>query len=113
MYHECIPMFIKKYLEQLTWSAALLFLFFSDVSNAEYSFCFFKFIGFKSCFGCGIGHAIHYTLHGDFIRAWHEHIMGIPATFFISWQILKPFINKKLNYYGPATAYDAQRHSTR
>lgn len=87
-----------KYFEQIIWLLALGFLFFMDVEGSSASLCVFKGIGFNSCPGCGIGHAIHYALHLNFSQSFNEHILGIPATLGILYSILKPFISTKTTY---------------
>ncbi len=82
-----------KYFEQVIWTLALVLLFFMDTGSEATSFCVFKFAGFNSCWGCGIGNAIHHVLHLDFIQSLTEHILGIPATFGILFMIIKPFIS--------------------
>lgn len=96
-----------KYLEPVTWLSALVVLYVMAPSGP--SLCLFKAVGFSSCPGCGIGHAIHYTLHGQFSRSFEAHVLGIPATAFILLSIVKPFI-QTINHHtrkdGSATAYD-------
>ena len=84
-----------KYFEQLIWTLALILLFFMDVDSQATSVCVFKFAGFTSCWGCGIGHAIHHVLHLNFIQSLNEHILGIPATLGILYTIFKPIISFK------------------
>jgi uncharacterized protein DUF2752 len=87
--------YYMKYFEQLLWTTALVLLFFLDTESSSSSFCVFKFAGFGSCPGCGIGHAIHHVLHLNFIQSLNEHILGIPATIGILYIIFKPFITLK------------------
>jgi len=103
-----------KYFEQIIWSLALIFLFFMDTGNAGTSFCLFKAVGFNACAGCGLGHAIHHALHFNFIASINEHILGIPATLGILYNIFKVFISpKKLNNNGSKRhVYDVTGNST-
>jgi hypothetical protein len=83
-----------------------------NASEEANSFCIFKFIGFKSCMGCGIGHSIHHALHFEFRESIEDHLMGIPATLGIFYLIFKPFLSYKKQslYHGPKTdAYDVAR----
>jgi hypothetical protein len=82
-----------KYFEQIVWTTALVLLFFMEVDSQATSVCVFKFAGFNSCWGCGIGHAIHHVLHFNFIQSLQEHILGIPATIGILFMIFKPIIS--------------------
>src|SRR5690348_10945308 len=102
---------ISKYTISIIWVVALLLLFFMDTSNETVSLCIFKFIGFTSCPGCGIGHAIHYALHLNFMRSFQEHILGIPATVTSLYTVCKPlFSPAKTTIYGHrSNAYDAAR----
>ncbi|MBS1668047.1 MAG: DUF2752 domain-containing protein [Bacteroidetes bacterium] len=107
---------MKIYFEQIAWAMALLFLYFVDIPKEAGSFCIFKLIGFQSCPGCGIGHAIHYALHFDWAQSFHAHVLGIPATLAIAYLITKPFFsnkNKTIHYEPAANAYDASRSSAR
>ena len=61
------------------------------------SLCFFKFIGFSHCPGCGIGRAIHETLHLNFVAAYNYHILGIPATLFIIIRTVYKLLKSKTN----------------
>ncbi len=87
---------LRKYSQQILWALALLFLFFMNTENESTSLCMFGFMGFKSCPGCGIGHAIHHTLHLNFIQSFNSHILGIPATIGILYLIIKPFYDSKI-----------------
>jgi hypothetical protein len=98
----------RKYIESLTWAIALCCLYFMPM-DAGPSFCFFKWIGFAGCPGCGIGHSIHHALHVEFELSWQEHFLGIPATVILLIQVAKPFFKYKNHSYGPANAYDAER----
>ena len=104
-----------KYFEQVVWTIALILLFFMDVSSVGTSVCVFKIAGFNSCFGCGLGHAIHNVLHLDFIQSLNEHILGIPATIGILYTIIKPLISpKKTINNGPGRiVYDVAGNSAR
>ena len=89
-----IKMYLQKNTEFLAWTLAFVFLFFMDVSTNSKSLCVFKMIGFKSCFGCGIGHSIHSVLHLNFKQSLQEHILGIPTTIFIVYKNIKYFSAK-------------------
>jgi uncharacterized protein DUF2752 len=90
-----------KYFAQVAWVLALGFLYFMDVESTSASLCVFKSVGFNSCPGCGIGHAIHHALHFDLVQSIKEHILGIPATLGILYMIIEPFISlKKSNNNG-------------
>jgi hypothetical protein len=88
---------IKKFGEPLAWLLGLLLLFFMDPSNDGISFCVFRLVGFESCLGCGIGHAIHFALHLKFQQSLSEHIFGIPATIGILYHLFYSFQKLKQN----------------
>lgn len=92
----CTTKTLMKYAaEPVIWTIALLLLFFLDPSSQSISFCLFRFIGLQFCFGCGIGHAIHYVLHLEFKQSFQEHMLGIPAAIGILYTILKSVISEK------------------
>lgn len=84
---------MRKYSEQLLWLTSLLLLFFMNPAKSSFSLCLFKLLGFKSCPGCGIGHAIHYLLHLHLRESFEAHILGVPALLTIVYSILKPFFH--------------------
>ncbi|HEY1114002.1 MAG TPA: DUF2752 domain-containing protein [Chitinophagaceae bacterium] len=71
---------MTKYLEPLAWTGALLVLFFLDPAKEGPSLCLGRLLGGEGCPGCGIGHSIHYALHGAIRRSVEEHILGLPAS---------------------------------
>ncbi|HEY1113578.1 MAG TPA: DUF2752 domain-containing protein [Chitinophagaceae bacterium] len=102
-----------KYREQLIWLSALVVLFFLEEGGP--SLCLFKFAGLSSCPGCGLGHAIHYALHGAFRQSLEAHLLGVPATAFLLYSVIRPFIPPhKIHVHKNerATAYDATESST-
>jgi hypothetical protein len=64
-------------LELLIWPIALVLLFLMnpDPANTQ-SFCLFKRLGLPWCPGCGLGHSIHYLLHGQWKASFHSHPLG-------------------------------------
>lgn len=71
--------------EALIWFFALVLLGVMPFENLP-SFCIFKLMGFPNCPGCGLGHAIHYALLGDFSNSLQTHLLGIPALLLIVWR---------------------------
>lgn len=63
-------------IELIVWVIALLVLGFMDVNGQTPSLCLLKGMGISGCPGCGLGHSIHYLLHGDWQAAIHSHILG-------------------------------------
>jgi len=78
----------SKYFELAFWVAALISLAFTNpTSEAHFSFCPLKMLGFTWCPGCGLGHSISFLFHGDLKSSFHVHWLGIPAVLIISYRI--------------------------
>ena len=90
---------LLQHLELLFWVAAIFLLFFMNTNATEPSLCIFRFIGFNSCPGCGLGHSIHHALHLNFVRSFDEHKLGIPALLIIMFRIEQLFFKKKPTTY--------------
>ncbi len=87
--------FVKRNVEWLFWILALLLLFFLPENTHETSLCFFSLLGWGSCPGCGIGHAIHYALRLDLLNSFHHHPLGIFGLMIILGRIKQ--LSKNLN----------------
>ena len=85
--------FIRKInLEALAWITGLLYLaFINPASTHHFSFCFFKFLGFDYCPGCGLGLSISYLLHGDFASSFQAHPLGSVALVILTYRIFSLF----------------------
>ncbi|MES2377029.1 MAG: DUF2752 domain-containing protein [Bacteroidota bacterium] len=80
--------FLKTNFELIFWIAALIALAIANpAAESQYSLCPFKAIGITWCPGCGIGHAISWLFHGDLVRSWHAHWLGVPALIIIGYRI--------------------------
>lgn len=109
-----VKTFFQHYFEQIVWVFVLVFLYFMNPAQEAISFCVFKSIGFKYCWGCGIGHSIHYCLHFKLQQSLTEHLLGIPAVMGILYHLIKPLLlSKKQTYSNGSTtnAYDVARDS--
>ncbi|MFT3901826.1 MAG: DUF2752 domain-containing protein [Niabella sp.] len=94
----------RKYIESAIWLGALIALFLMNPANEHASLCVLKAVGIHWCPGCGIGHGIHYALHGQWAKSLEAHILGIPATVIIIYQIIKSiYTNNKKYKYEPTT----------
>ncbi|MDQ6761367.1 MAG: DUF2752 domain-containing protein [Bacteroidota bacterium] len=72
------------------WVVALLLLaFMKPDTDAHYSFCILKFLGFNKCPGCGLGHSISFLFHGDVRQSFAAHPLGIFALIVIFARIYK------------------------
>ena len=73
----------QQYFEWLFWITALVLLFFMQADTSSPSLCIFKWLNIDHCPGCGLGHSIHYALHGQFAVSFKYHPMGIAAVLII------------------------------
>lgn len=85
---------LRKVFPSLIWTGALVLLF---IGGEGPSLCIFKWMGFNSCPGCGLGHSIHYLLHGQVEASFNEHILGIPVLVALMYLIIQPFLSIKPN----------------
>ena len=68
-------------LETITWIVALVYLaIHNPYAQAEFTICPLENLGFHYCPGCGLGRSVSFLLHGDLVRSFQTHILGIPAT---------------------------------
>ena len=91
---------LLKNIELLFWMIALVLLFFMN-TESNYSFCFFRWIGFSWCPGCGIGHSIHSALHFQLATSLQQHPLGIVAVFVIFNRIKQLSFPLKQLYHEP------------
>ncbi len=99
--------FFKKHFELITWTCALGYLFFLDISGGEhFSFCIFRLLGFDHCLGCGIGRSIHCAMHFDWSSSLNYHWLGIPALAIIIFRIITLLKNLKHGAHSPKPAID-------
>jgi Protein of unknown function (DUF2752) len=101
---------MKKYFAFVIWTVALVALYLLNTEEKVQTLCVFTWMGFPSCWGCGIGHAIHYALHGQWERSFQEHVLGIPATLGLLYLVYQSFPYQKQIPHGSTTnAYDVAR----
>ncbi len=91
------------HIECLFWITAFIILFFLPENQAPKSLCPFTLLGLGHCPGCGIGHSIHYVLHGQFTLSFQQHPLGILAVIVIFMRIKQLIQPKK-------TVYETQPH---
>jgi len=85
-----VKILFQRYFELTAWVSALILLALMDpCTSPHYSFCIFKFLGFRYCPGCGIGHSISYLFRGDFRASFSAHPLGIFALAVIIYRIYK------------------------
>jgi hypothetical protein len=96
----------RKYFELVFWIAALISLALTNpTSQAHFSLCPLKLMGFTWCPGCGLGHAISFLFHGDLKGSFHAHWLGVPAVAIIMYRIyvlLKVRIRPQLTPFNSA-----------
>jgi len=91
---------MRKYSAPVIWSLALVILYLPF--NSDVSLCLFRWVGFNSCFGCGIGRSIHHALHLQWAASIEAHWLGIPATLGILYSIIYSFSQTKpITAHGP------------
>lgn len=90
---------VRKHFELLFWITGLLLIFFMEAGTAQPSLCLFRFAGFDSCPGCGLGHSIHHALHLRFTQSFEDHLFGIPAVVIIFFRIKQLFYPIKTHQY--------------
>lgn len=73
-------------IELLVWPLALGALYLMDPHGSGPSLCPLKWLGLSWCPGCGLGHAIHYLLHGEWAASWHSHPLGTFALGVLIWR---------------------------
>ena len=86
-------------LEALMWSAGLFYLVtINPYQVQKFTFCPFHNLGISFCPGCGLGRSISFLYHGDLIRSFSAHPLGIIAFIFITARIVKLTYRSYKNY---------------
>ena len=86
--------------EALIWCAGLLVLAFSNPdTQTHFSICPLYNLGFDFCPGCGLGKSISLLFHGELIRSFAAHPLGIFAVIVLSYRIFR-LTKNYLNLYG-------------
>lgn len=77
-------------LEALTWFAGLLLLALLPVPAADhFTLCPLYHLGFSWCPGCGLGRSVSLLFHGEAIRSFEAHPLGIFAVIVLSFRIFQ------------------------
>jgi len=82
----------RKNIELTFWLTALVLLYYMPLEGAHYSLCVPSILGFESCPGCGLGHAVHLFLHGEIQHAFEHHplvIIAIPIILLRIFALIK------------------------
>lgn len=76
-------------LEAIVWIGAFIYLaVHNPYAHGEFTLCPLKNLGFNYCPGCGLGRSVSFFLHGDVVRSFQTHILGIPATIILFFRII-------------------------
>ena len=86
--------YFKKRFELIFWIFSLLWLGFSNPSEAHFSLCPIKNLGFTWCLGCGLGHSISAIFRLQIEQSFQYHWFGIPALLIILHRIYQLVKNK-------------------
>jgi hypothetical protein len=54
-----------------------------------FTICPLALLGIKFCPGCGLGHGIHFFLHGQFTTAIQHHWLSPVVSLALSWRIIE------------------------
>lgn len=93
--------------EAAIWTVALLYLaFINDPATAHFSICPFHILGFGFCPGCGLGNSVSYILHGEILKSFSVHPLGLFALIVLITRIIHLI---KINWrrYGEHIAINA------
>ncbi len=81
-------------LEMVIWISGLVFLaLYNPATGTDFTVCPFRLLGIHWCPGCGLGHSVSFLLHGDVVRSWQCHPLGIPALGILMMRIVTLFRN--------------------
>lgn len=83
------PFWRKINIELLAWPLGLTLLYLMTPDENAGSLCLFKNIGIPVCPGCGLGHGIHYFLHGQWSASVHHHWFAPLAVAVLLYRIVQ------------------------
>lgn len=81
--------YIGEHIELLIWTAALIGLYFMPDTGGHFTLCPVGAMGFDWCPGCGLGHALHDLLHGNFTEAFRHHYLVLFTFIIILYRIFQ------------------------
>lgn len=85
----------KKHSELAAWLLALVIPVFINPWSANHvTLCFFKWMGFDACPGCGLGKSIAFLYRGEWELSFQTHWLGAAAVLFLLIRIYH--LSKKL-----------------
>jgi hypothetical protein len=101
-----ITRFVLHNFEAWVWLTALFMLAFMPPESAQTTLCVWHHLGVESCPGCGLGHSISSALHGQWIKSFQFHPLGMIAIIILVFRIVTVFtqnytferLKKKFSY---------------
>lgn len=94
-------------LETSIWISSLLYLaFINNPAEAHFSICPFHLLGFGFCPGCGLGNSISYIFHGEILKSFSVHPLGLFALIVLITRIIH-LIKINWSRYGKHTTANA------
>ena len=88
----------KLNIELIFWIGGLIYLALMNPSEAHFTLCPIKNLGFTFCPGCGLGHSISCLFHGQIKESFHHHPLGIFALIVILKRVLQLMDNSIFSY---------------
>lgn len=78
-------------LEAFIWIAGFIYLALINPYNSteHFSLCPLNAVGIDFCPGCGLGKSISYIFHGDMVKSFMQHPLGIFAIFVLAARIIQ------------------------
>ncbi|MGC1241419.1 MAG: DUF2752 domain-containing protein [Chryseosolibacter sp.] len=85
--------------EAICWLAGLVVLAASDTAASHFSLCPLKNAGLGFCPGCGLGRSVTLLFHGDILRSFQTHPLGVFAVIVLSYRIAQ-LTKQYFQHYG-------------
>ncbi|MFY0252961.1 DUF2752 domain-containing protein [Chitinophaga sp. 30R24] len=76
-------------IELMVWPLGLILLYYINPNAKGNSLCLLKRAGLSFCPGCGLGHGIHYFLHGQWEMAFHHHWLSPLVVVVLGYRIVQ------------------------
>ncbi|RFS23484.1 DUF2752 domain-containing protein [Chitinophaga silvatica] len=81
--------FLKKLnIELIAWALGIVILYNVN-PESSFTICPLAIIGFKFCPGCGLGHGIHFFLHGQWTAAIQHHWLSPVVALTLCYRIIE------------------------
>ncbi|WP_145662300.1 DUF2752 domain-containing protein [Chitinophaga polysaccharea] len=76
-------------IELMAWPLGLILLYMMKPDQKSESLCLLKRAGIPFCPGCGLGHGIHYFLHGQWDTAIRHHWLSPLVVVVLLYRIIQ------------------------